>query len=1149
MIHGRPGTPPRLQSSLRVSAIAGARIVVSGTFAASGSDRTKLTEEAMIDGRPFRVRRAFWLFSIAVVSVCLVHAALPRDSAAQTVTGTIQGTVTDTTGALLPGVTVTIQNLETNTTRDVMTNERGQYSAPFLPLGRHKVTAAMSGFGSVVREAEVTLNTTSVVDFQLNPTVVQETTVVAEPARINTTSQEVKQSLNAEQILDKPSFLNLNNNNTFLTLAETFAGFQENPTSGQNNPTVSSGSSINFNGTGTRGATFQIDGVNNDDSSENQHRQGVSLAAIQEFQVISNNYTAEFGRGYGAVVLVQTKSGTNQVHGEGSYSKQDSDWNALPAFATVRPENDRPNYSGVVGFPILKDRVFGFVSGDYGRQDGTQGYTRDLLIASDLTLPRLTRGNDNPANRAFQDAVIARFSNLQPNDPRSNRTYQTVAGFDRPVVDTSGRVDWNLAVKDRLTGRYQYSRQKFDNDDVIVGEATQQLNDQENFGLTWTRTLSNRTVGELRFGLGVRDTNVNIKAGNDTPIIRFAGSPVSASIIGNAGNFPILRDQKDYQFVYNLSTLLGAGHNIKTGTDLRFSHLDDLADNFSRGFWSFNANCGGVVYPSSFAAFMDGCVASYTKAYGPFALQNRINEYNLYAEDNWRIGSGLTLNLGLRYEYAGAAHEADDLVDYRYGDDKNNLEPRLGAAWTPNWSSGLLGAIAGPSGSFVIRGGYGLFHGRIFQSAFSQGGASIRTNPPNAISLALTTLPNVLNLADPSLGFVFTPGPQTARHTEALPSQALEMPETHQWNMSIERQMPWRSTLRLTYSGARGIGLLRYVPDNLAVTPAEGGIVVVNDPNNAPAAGSPDLRGVRIDSVAADWQCAGTGTIPGVAANATCPNAVPIANNEISLRVPRVNERRPDPRFTTNLIVSNDSDTWYHGLQTEWTKTMQGGLWFSATYTWSKAIDDTSEATAVGAGDTNNLGPDKSFARGQSRFHTPHRFTFNGAWQLPIFRDRRDWVGMAFGGWQLSGVVKLSHGTPFTVIDSGGGDINWDGFSENRPVILDPSILGRTIGDIATAEQDLPRSAFARATPADYNRLVGRNTFYGDGVRNVDAGLTKNVFLPNNTRLMFRVEAYNLFNRRQWSFPSNDLNSTTFGRITTQFNAARQIQMQVRYIF
>jgi outer membrane receptor protein involved in Fe transport len=1085
-----------------------------------------------------------------VAGLLLAAAAGPVH--AQTVTGTLEGTVADTTGAPLPGVAVSIRNLDTGYVREVLTNDKGRYTAPFLPLGRYQATAVLSGFGSVVREnLEVTLNTTRVANFRLDPRVREMITVTAEAPRINTSNAEVKQSLTAEQIEDQPTAQNLNNNNTFLALAETFAGFQENPTSGQNNPTTSSGSSINFNGTGTRGATFQIDGVNNDDSSENQHRQGVNLASIKEFQVISNTYSAEFGRGFGAVVLVQTKSGTNDVKGEVHYYRQDSTWNALSAFTTTKPDNQRPAYGGVLGFPILKNKLHAFVGFEHGRQKGTSGYVRDLFIPSDFTGPRLSRGNDTPANRAWQDSVIARFGSLTPNDPRSNRTYQSTVGLDRPVTDASLRLDWKARPNDQFTLRYQYSRQKFDNEDIIVGETTQQNNRQANVGLTWTRVFSQRTVGEFRFGLGVRDTNVNIKAGNDTPVIRFGGSPVSGSIIGNAGNFPINRDQTDYQFVYNLNTLFGDNHNLKTGTDIRLSALDDVSQSFNRPFWSFSANCGGVVYPSSYAAFWDGCIASFTRAYGPDFLENRINEYNFYVEDNWKVTPELTLNLGVRYEYAGAAREAEDRINYIYKDDRDNVEPRVGFAFAPKWTSGMLGAIAGEPGGFVIRGGYGLYDGRLFQSVFSQGGASVRTNPPNAISLGITTLPNILNVSDPTLGFVFTPGPQAARHAEALPSPDLEMPKTHQWSLSVERKMPWSSTVRLTYSGVLGRGLLRYAPDNLAVSPDQGGIVVVNDPNNAPAAGFPDLRGIRIDRVASDFPCAGTGFLPGINPNATCPNPVPIANNEVSLRVPRTNERRPDPRFSTNLIISNDAESWYHGLQVEWNKRLSNGLWFNATYTWSKAIDNTSEATAVGPGDSNILGPDEKFSRGLSRFHTPHRFTLNSSWRLPFLRNRKDWVGDVFGRWQLSAIVRIAHGTPFTVIDSAGGDINWDSFREDRPVILDPSILGDTVDSVGNSQQQLPRDAFRRATPApgDYERLVGRNTFYGDGIRNVDLGLLKSFGMPKRDRLTVRLDVFNLFNRRQWSFPNSDFASVNFGRITSQRNASRTLQVQLRYVF
>ncbi len=276
---------------------------------------------------------------ILAMLMVLVNGAI-----AQTVTGTIQGTATDTSGAVLPGVTITVKHTETGAERVVVTNEAGFYSAPFIAIGRYEVGALLSGFGAVKKDGiQLGLNETRVVDFTLDPRVTEAVTVRGDAPAINLTSGEVKGTLTAEQIMDKPTLAA----GSFLTLAETFTGFQENPTGGQNNPTTSSGSSINFNGTGTRGATFQINGVNNDDSSENQNRQGAALSTIQEFQVLKNGYSAEFGRGDGAVVLVQTKSGTNRLRGDAYIYQQDSDWNARTFFAvpgSPKPVAQRSQY-------------------------------------------------------------------------------------------------------------------------------------------------------------------------------------------------------------------------------------------------------------------------------------------------------------------------------------------------------------------------------------------------------------------------------------------------------------------------------------------------------------------------------------------------------------------------------------------------------------------------------------------------------------------------------------------------------------------------------------------------------------------------------------------------------------------------------------
>ncbi len=1080
--------------------------------------------------------------------VLMVALFVPALAAAQTVTGTLQGTVKDSTGAVLPGAAVTARNLETGQSRGTVTNEAGYYVQPFLAIGRYEVSAARAGFKTIVRQqVAITLNDTRVENFELTPAAVNETvTVMAVSAPINTTSGEIKHSLDEQQIADRPTA----NRGSFLALAETFAGFAENPTSGQNNPTASSGSSINFNGTGTRGATFQINGVNNDDSSENQHRQGVALSTIKEFQVITNSYSAEFGRGYGAVVLLQTKSGTNQWHGDAYDFHQDSSWNARSAFSLTKPDNQRDQLGFTAGFPVRRNQLFAFVSADHKRFEGFQTYTRDLFLASELALPRLTRGNDTPANRAFIASVLSRFPNATPNDPRSPRTYQTGQSVNQPADDDSVRLDWSVNASHTFWGRYQFTRQIFESDDVILGEQARQNNRQGNVGVTWTHVLGRATVGELRYGLGLRLTRVDIAAGNDTPIVRFAASPVSGSIIGNAGNFPINRDQTDQQVVYNLSRLAGQRHQIKAGIDARFSKLDDLADNFSRGFWSYNANCGGVTYVSSYAAFLDGCVASFQRAWGPFFLENRINEYNLYAEDSWRLQSNLTLSLGLRYEFVQAPREARDRMAYGFQNDTNNLQPRLALAWSPAWSRGLAGRLAGGgAGNFSIRGGFGLYDGRLFQSVFSQTGASLRTNPPNALLRTFTALPDILNPSDPTGGFAFVPGPQTVRHSITIADEGLEMPRTRQWNLTVERRLPLNSTLRVSLTGTRGEGLLKYALANLPMSPLLAPVRVADHPNNAPAAGFPDLRGRVIDRLASDVLCAGTG-LPGLGVTAQCPVAVPIADNEISFRVPRTNERRPDPRHTTNLVVSNAAESWYDGVQVEWTRRFSRGLWFQTSYTWSLSEDTTSEATFVGAGDSNQLGPDSKYARGYARFHTPHRFTFNGSYRLPFWRDRTDVAGTLLGGWTVSAIIRLAHGTPFTVSDT-ARDLNFDGFSEARPILLDPSILGVTVDNPATSASTLSRDKFRTAQFGEASELIGRNTFFGDGQATADLGLYKMFRVAWGHTVTVRFEAFNAFNKVQYGFPTADLSNANFGRIlggATSY-APRSLQLGAQYKF
>ena len=1080
---------------------------------------------------------------------------VPAAASAQTVTGTLQGTVSDSKGAVVPGADVVIRNTETGQERNVKTNGEGTYIASFLPLGRYNVTASGQGFNKVAQEnIDITLNKTLVVNFTLNPSSLTEAVVVtSEAAPINTTNAEIKGSLNAQEILEKPTF----NQGSFLTLAETFTGYQENPTSGQNNPTASSGSSINFNGTGTRGATFQINGVNNDDSSENQNRQGASLSTIKEFQVITNNFTAEFGRGYGAVVLVQTKSGTNSLHGDVYWFHNDSALNATNNIFSpgVKKGVTRRNQFGFTsGFPILKDRLFSFISLDHTENSGANAYNRDVFTLAERNPANWflqTPANNTPANRAFVQSVIDRFANAVPNDPASGpRVFRGQQGFDFPARDYSGRLDWNAREADNFTARWQYTRQRFDADDIIIGERANQNHKQQNFGMTWTHLFSATSVGEFRYGLGLRTTLVNIADGNDTPIIRFFNpTPITTqSSIGSAGNFPIQRYQTDNQFVYNFWTLQGS-HYFKMGTDIRRQRLDDLADNFSRGFYSSTvATCNGINYGNGFNQFINGCTPNFQKGYGPFFLENRIREANFYGLDDWKIRDNLTLNLGLRYEYVSAPEEAADRINYGIQADKDNWEPRFGFAWSPRFESGFMHRLVGSVGDTSLRGGYGIYHGRIFQSVFSQGGATVRFNPPNAFfynqSGVATPTFNPVNLADPTNGFVFVPGPQTARHTITEIDPGLEMPYTQQWNLTLERQMPFASAFRISYTGNRGIGLLKYALDNLPVHDPVNGVLVANHPNN-PA----NLRG-QIIRPAADIQCAGTTGTTAAPFTALCPVVVPIGAFEYSFRVPRTNERRPNGLYGTNVAVANAAWSYYHGMQAEWTKRLSRNLNFQAAYTWSKAIDTTSEATFVGAGDSNQNGNSARAARALSRFHTPHRFTVYGTYRLPFFMGEKGFMGQAFGGWQFSGVVKLARGTPFTVTTT-ALDLNFDGFSESRPVLLDPTVLGRSVTHPLTSRISLPAAAFRALTSADANAtLLGRNTFFLDGTRTVDFGIAKIFSMPwEGHKVTLRADMFNAFNHVQYGFPSASIANTNFGAITSSATlySPRSVQVSLRY--
>lgn len=1095
--------------------------------------------------------------SVKILFVTLLAATLH----AQTVSGTMEGRVVDPAGATVAGAAVRAKEASTGTVRETLTNSGGFYEFPYVTPGDYELTVRAVKFQPQTGTATVALNRTTVLDFRLEIAGVRDSvTVSAAIPAIDVASGQIRRSLEASEVAAVPLQRDI------LNLAPLVPGFQTNPTASQNSPTLSSGSSMSFNGTGTRAVTFQTDGVSNDDSSENQNRQGVNISTIREFQVLTNNYTAEFGRGSGAVVLVQTKSGTNEYHGEALWLTTNSALNARnyfqneagsrldPATGKLVPVSPKANnkshrVGGVFGGPAIKNKLFYLGSYERAWSPGSVSESVSLLPAQYRTAQVDPQLPDAAARTAFINSIVSRFPDVQPNNTVNNPYgYTANVPHRNPIADLSGRVDYQLGPKDIFYTRYQFGSLFDATDDIVKGVNTKQDHRYQNYGLTWTHVYNSRLTGEGRFGFGRRRMIVSLVDGDTVPIISFsiANAP---TLIGNPSQYPLKRFQNDFQYVYNVSAQLGSRHTLKFGADVRRSQLNDQLQNFHRGQWQFSA---AAPY-NAFENFDRGVVQTYQQGFGPQINGNRSTETNLYAQDSWRVSRSLTLDLGARFERVGRPTEVNHLVDLGYPTD-SYVEPRFGFAFAPHWSDGLLGKLAGGQGQSVLRGGFGLFHGRIFQSIFSQVSLATRFNPPNGATVTRSD-PN-MSVANPLGSFVFAPGPPSTQVILAVADPNLRMPYTEQWNLTFERSLPGHSSLSLSYVGNRGIRFLQYNGVNRAQFP-----VVSTVPLNYSGA---NFTGVQFDKIDPDL---------------FDPNPPP---GYISLAQPRTNARRPDGRYSIVLQVGNNAWSYYNSLQAVYTKRLSHGLTLHGSYTWSKNIDTGSEATFVGAGDTNFAISDRQPARslrGLSRLDQPHRVVLVYTYALPFFKSQSGALGRVLGGWQMNGISTFAAGNPVTVVL--GYDLNGDGIAGDRPWLNDPTVYGKSFDNArinpATGRQysmdAIPSAAFtptaatanARAWPwfpgTGYVASAGRNIFRLAGQNNFDMAFVKNVKLfhhESTHNLELRAEMFNLFNRVQFDVPNLTLVDTgvvgyrlnpNFGRISAQRNSPRNLQMMVRYQF
>jgi outer membrane receptor protein involved in Fe transport len=877
---------------------------------------------------------------LCILVACVLFSAATVFSQSQATTGNIEGRVSDPNGAAVPGVTVTGTNQETGLAKTADTDAEGIYRITFLPPGKYRVTTAgASGFaGADYGNVIVTVGGQTPLDIELK---VGGTTTMVDVAAtgqiVETTRTSVSTTINERAIQNLPV-----NGRNFLDFATLTPGVVREPTRAGDLSVGGQKGTLN---------SLQVDGTDNNNTFFGQSfgRTGTrppyqfSEESVQEFQVNQNGFSAEFGRSGGAIINVVTKSGTNSWHGSAFEFFRDESLNSntpiLTARNAKRPKSQINQFGGTIGGPIKKDRAFFF-----GAFDGQRS-----------TIPNVVDAPNFFAQTAAIQALLA---------PRMG-TYNI--GRDQNVYMLKTDIQVNSA--NQLVLRFNQQNFTGNNNEnggplSVQEHSGNSVARTTTFSGSLTSTLTNSLINEFRFQFG-RDSEPG-EANSDATEARIQTGNGFLQLGRN--NFsPRETTIKRWQFIDNLSYARGA-HSFKFGADLNFDRIFNFFPGLFSGQYTFN----------SYALFASNTPAAFTQNFGGAGTTGAttnpdLNDYGFFAQDDWRVNTKLTLNLGLRYDYQklaaptvnnpSAALAAVGLSTTTPVRDANNFAPRFGFSYAFDEKT-------------VVRGGYGVFFARttaiMLGTAHSQNGIQV-----TGVSLNCTLVPN------PCLTYpaIFTTPPAAGGLTPSLYlfSRDYAQPYVQQARLGVERELMSNLSLSVTYMMFKGTHLSRTRDINLGVPVA----TTVTDP-------------------------AGT-----------------------AFTVLRHPAARPIPGFTRISLFESTADSRYNGLAVELKRRFTRGLQFIMAYTYSSAKDNKPDQTmvVVGTDDVkgvqNNLNISADW--GRSDLDIPHRFVFSPVYEIgTVSKDNA--VASAFlSNWTFSGIVTLQSGFAYSA--SIAGDANRDGNS------------------------------------------------------------------------------------------------------------------------
>jgi len=1077
-----------------------------------------------------------------IVGLLSANAALSQTSG-----GEFRGFVRDASNAMVPQTRISIRSSETGIETLVVSNDNGLYTTPDIVPGNYLLTATKTGFrAEVFGPVSLHVNQIVRVDFALSIGAQSESIqVTAEPTQaISTESAEVAQIIGSKQVSDIPL-----NGRVWQQLIDLSAGVNPGAPgeSGSPNP-------VNVNGQRTKANLYMADGLSVTSSAQGRGNDfNIPLDAIQEFSVQAGAYSAEFGDVAGGVINLQTKSGTNTWHGSLFEFMRDDTLDAANFFsnATGQPRNSLQynQFGGSTGAPIRRNRTFFFSdyqgtvthssspmvttvplnaqrTGDFSGLFNATGAVVPIYDPFGTSLARTPFPN-NVIPASLIDPAAGKISTLlpQPNQSGANgplpfNNYAVTHASSSNVQSFDVRIDHQFAPNNTV-----FVRESFQNTDAIIpslfGEplggtlvgAGTTLARNQNAGIGHVYQFRPTLINEIRIGLNRQTTSLtqqdygqNLAAQFGIPGVNASPQTSGLSTMYVAGLFSVgdslLTPLQLATTDWNLSekvTWIKSRHVVRFGFDSQYGMGSTGYLVYGRGYYTFlNLTTSSLAGPpggNAFASFLTGAPYQILRdEFLPGVVGLISYRYGFSVQDDIKLRPNLTVNIGVRYDVMPYPREMHNRL--------SNFDPATGTMLIAgqNTSQRLVNTdykdlaprlglawSPGADSRTAVRAGYGIGY------IDPYGSAGILNS--NEFNVPFYYVNNITL-------FPYTPPTHTL--SGGLPS--LVMPSataptgnqryivptdrnqySQTWSLGIQRALNASSMVEVAYVGTSGNRLL-----------------MANDINAAP---------------------------PGTTSPTT---------------------RQPyGPALGTIVELSNSAHSIYHGLQAKVEKRYSRGLYFLASYTWSKSIDDQSNGTdtAIASGEYPQDPLNPSLDRGLSSFDRAQVFVANAVWKIPFGRG---WHGTGaaalgksvFGGWQLSGILTAETGPPFSVTMA-CADVNAEG-DNCRPNRI-------ASGELPSGQQSINEwfntAAFVIPSTPKYGS-AGRNILRGPGTTNLDFALSKSIPLgeAERRRLQIRAEFFNVLNHANFGLPQTSIDSPAFGTITSAA-AGRQIQLGARLEF